>query len=86
MAGAWSHLPGLSDGSLAVQRPSWTAKCVQKPPKEHRTARQTGPERPKSTGRRARRGPRAVQQARQCEKKFGDALRAPEIRSDLAEL
>ena len=65
LAGALSHLAELLDGSLAVQRPSWTAKCVQEPPKEHRTARQTGPERPKSTGRRARRGPRAVQQARQ---------------------
>ena len=84
-AGAWSHLAGLWDGSLAVQRPSWTAKCVQEPPKEDRTARQTGPERPKSTGRRARRGPRAVQQARQGEKNSLQALEPPKIRGLLAE-
>ena len=80
-AGAWSHLAGLLDGSLAAQRPSWTAKCVQEPPKEHRTARQTGPERPKSTGRRARRRAQASQSGLKGEKNPLDPLRAPEIRS-----
>ena len=60
----------LLDGSLAVQRA--------------RRARQI-PERPKSTGRRARRGPRGVQQTHEFEKNILQSFKSRETRSPQAE-